>query len=114
MIPEWGGCGSFAIDRVRARIKVRMERAEDGPWRRCITAPRKKEKQMTNLVIPAEAVEAAYDKFHHLDITTADIEGILEAAAPHMLAEAWEEGRQAEEDAPPLHRTTPNPYRSQA
>lgn len=38
----------------------------------------------------------------------------LEAAAPYMLAEAWEEGRQAEEDTPPLHRAEPNPYRSQA
>jgi hypothetical protein len=35
--------------------------------------------------IPEEAVEAAYDVSTHLDITTSDIERILEAAAPHML-----------------------------
>lgn len=55
--PEWGGHGSLAINRVRARIKVRLERAHNGPWRRCITAPRTKEKHVTNQVIPAEAVE---------------------------------------------------------
>lgn len=43
-------------------------------------------------MIPAEAVDAAYDKFRHLDITTSDVEGILEAAAPRMMAEAWREG----------------------
>jgi len=45
-------------------------------------------------MIPAPAVDAAYDAFRHLDITSSDIEGILEAAAPHMLnlakREAWD------------------------
>jgi hypothetical protein len=42
------------------------------------------------------------------------INHILEAAAPYIAAGAWEEGRQAEEDTPPLHRSAPNPYKSQA
>jgi hypothetical protein len=57
--------------------------------------------------IPPEAIDSAFDKFRHLDITTADIEGILEAAAPYMCAEAkaWDRGNRAA-----LGR--PNPYRS--
>jgi hypothetical protein len=38
--------------------------------------------------IPDEAVEAAYDVSTHLDITTSDIERILEAATPHLIARA--------------------------
>lgn len=34
--------------------------------------------------IPTEAVEAAYDKSLHIAISTAEIEAILEAAAPFM------------------------------
>ena len=38
MIPEWGdGRNYMTTDRILARIKVRVERAGDGPWRRCIT-----------------------------------------------------------------------------
>lgn len=42
--------------------------------------------------IPAESVDAAYDKFGHLDITSSDIEGILEAAAPHIWGAAYRAG----------------------
>lgn len=39
----------------------------------------------------------------------------IEAAAPHMLAEAWEQGRDAEFQRSVMKRQTdPNPYRSQA
>jgi hypothetical protein len=41
--------------------------------------------------ISAEAVEAAYDVSTHLNITTSEIERILEAAAPHLMAAAWDE-----------------------
>lgn len=43
-------------------------------------------------MIPDEAVEAAYDASLHLNITTSEIERILEAAAPHLMAGAWDEG----------------------
>jgi hypothetical protein len=80
-------------------------------------------------MIPAQAVEAAalavfVQSYERADWNLVvhqtkqryirDARTALEAAAPHMLAEAWEEGRQAEEDAPPLHRAAPNPYRSQS
>ena len=38
MIPEWGdGQNYINTERIRARIKVRVERAGNGPWRRCVT-----------------------------------------------------------------------------
>lgn len=43
---------------------------------------------MTEQVIPVEAVEAAWVRFQYLTITRDEIRGILEAAAPHMLAAA--------------------------
>lgn len=102
MIPEWGGGGNFAIDRVRALIKIRMERAENGPWRRCITAPRTKEKQVSNPVIPASAIEAAKEAMREVTpppgVSKADwlaehgdfalIAGAIAAAAPHIKAQA--------------------------
>jgi hypothetical protein len=37
---QWGdGMNFLIIDRVRARIKKRVERAGEGPWRTCITTP---------------------------------------------------------------------------
>lgn len=42
-------------------------------------------------MIPDEAIDAAYDASIRLDITTSDIERILEAAAPHMLAQTLED-----------------------
>lgn len=63
--------------------------------------------------IPTEAVEAAYDKSLHIAINTAEIEAILEAAAPHMLAAAWDEGfRLGQTTWPTAAKSTPNPYRS--
>ena len=39
---QWGdGMNFLYINRIRSRIKVRVERAGDGPWRRCITLPGK-------------------------------------------------------------------------
>jgi len=44
-----------------------------------------------------------------------DAQRALEAAAPHMLAEAWDEGAQAQAAAYGMDKDTgPNPYRSQA
>lgn len=75
-------------------------------------------------MIPDEALDAAVDALvasrlgDHKGINGEEFveaaRAALEAAAPYMLADAWEEGRQAEEDTPPLHRAAPNPYRSQA
>lgn len=47
---------------------------------------------MTNPVIPAEAVEAAWDKLHEnpirpIGIDYAELEAALEAAAPYMLVQ---------------------------
>lgn len=54
---------------------------------------------MTNQVIPAEAIEAATLKLASLNSDAGDqltdeewTRAILEAAAPHMLAEAWRSG----------------------
>ena len=102
--PEWGGHGSLAIDRVRARIKVRVERAHNGPWRRCITAPPAKEKQVTNQPIPTEAIIAAKEAMREVTpppgVNKADwlaehgdfalIAGAIAAAAPHIKAEAMD------------------------
>lgn len=72
-------------------------------------------------MIPEKAVQAAHAAICEQNIDDCldpDWRGkcvkAVEAAAPYMMAAAWEEGRQAEEDAPPLHRAEPNPYRSQA
>jgi hypothetical protein len=80
---------------------------------------------MTNQVIPEEAVEAAakaifaqqYDPDEWTSAVTGtrdrckrDARVALEAAAPRLMSAAWEEGRQAEEDAGTLTRSTPNPY----
>lgn len=59
--------------------------------------------RMTDQMIPADAIEAAYDKYQHLGLNASDIEGILETAAPHMLTRitnavinrAYEDGRAA-------------------
>jgi hypothetical protein len=63
-------------------------------------------------------VDASFPNDTTIDISGFDLPAavrtILEAAAPFLMAQAWEEGRQAEEDTPPLHRSAPNPYRSQA
>jgi hypothetical protein len=73
-------------------------------------------------VIPAEAVEAAYAAINYPDRRAIDydeIKIILEAAAPHMLAAAWDEGEQAgamnhaAEEYPEVKDIT-NPHRSQA
>ena len=77
-------------------------------------------------MIPDEAVEAAAELIATVDYPgyRPDLEfarEVLEAAAPHMLAQAWDEGFSAGEDvgnwyaAPvtkqPVHT---NPYRSHA
>jgi len=58
-------------------------------------------------VISEEAIGAACDVSAHLDITTSDIRTILEAAAPHLMAEAWDQGRRAWDDY-----DDDNPYRA--
>jgi len=71
--------------------------------------------QKARQVIPDAAVEAAWDKLHEnpirpIGIDYAELQAALEAAAPHMLREAWELGYHtggAEFEAD-------NPYRSQA
>lgn len=60
---------------------------------------------MTNQVIPAEAVEAAIKGFTDCaqnpaasssgDVFRECLTAALEAAAPHMLADAWDEGRES-------------------
>lgn len=68
-------------------------------------------------MIPAEAVEAAVGALHESWCEHATREqwatiltDALEAAAPHMLAEAWEEGKEA---GMLDYYHAPNPYRSQ-
>jgi hypothetical protein len=89
---------------------------------------------MTNHVIPESAVEAAakavfltgypegcgvsWDPTSNAAwLVMRDIRTALEAAAPHMLAKAWDEGMEAMYDTtshewPPIPEQ--NPYRSQA
>lgn len=71
----------------------------------------------TNPVIPVEAVEAAAlsiqhaNPFQSLSICRDEARAALEAAAPHMLAAAWEKGRlvgRAEEQSG--FDTEMNPY----
>lgn len=76
-------------------------------------------------MIPDEAVEAAFSRMPYQAadyIDTDTMREILEAAAPHILADAWDEGVSdgqwnAEHiyqvDAG-LRRAIENPYRSQA
>ena len=101
MIAEWGDGQNYMIaDRIHARIKVRLERTGDGPWRKCITTT-VKETQM----IPDEAVEAAAEAL--VGSTLGDRAGInweeffeaaraaLEAAAPSLMAQAFDEGQKS-------------------
>lgn len=78
---------------------------------------------MDNHTIPAAAVEAAAKAYINTSrsIGIADIRAMLEAAAPYMLAEAWEEGASdgqwnAEHiyqiDAGSRH-AIPNPYKEE-
>lgn len=69
-------------------------------------------------MIPTEAVEAAALSIYAKAgiVTEQDIRAALEAAAPHMLAGAWEEGRlvgRAEEQSGFDTETNPygDPYR---
>ena len=74
--------------------------------------------------IPDEVIEAAAEAL--VSSTLGDRAGIkweeffeaarlaLNAAAPQLMADAWEEGRQAEEDAGQLTRHISNPYRKNA
>lgn len=78
-----------------------MERAGSGPWRRCITAPRTKEKHATNQVIPTAAILAAKEALREVTpppgISKADwlaehgdfalIAGAIAAATPHMMGD---------------------------
>ena len=75
--------------------------------------------------ITYEAVEAAVDAIvasklgDHSGINGEEFveaaHAALEAAAPHMLAAAWEAGAQAQAAAYGMDKDTgPNPYRSQA
>jgi hypothetical protein len=67
--------------------------------------------------ISDEAVEAAAKAISRsLGLNLTDQARLaLEAAAPHMLANAWDEGNIAGVfDLPSEQHATPNPYRSQA
>ena len=94
MITDWGDSGNFMIaDRVRARIKVRVERSGDGPWRRCITTTAKEAQ-----VIPDEAMAAAIKAMETVTpppgVDKSDwlkrygpyalLAGAIAAAAPHL------------------------------
>ena len=73
-------------------------------------------------MIPEAAVESAKSAVRahaHVDLEAEHlIEGIvraaLEAAAPHMLAEAWEDGGRAATGTHDTGYPARNPYRSQA
>ena len=75
-------------------------------------------------MIPDAAVEAArdvlYENDRSIDTDYATIEAALEAAAPHMLAEAWDSAVSEGESSGWLHDYATedlrkrNPYRSQA
>lgn len=67
-------------------------------------------------MIPEAAVEAAVcaygiDEGQPLEWERKMIINILEAAAPHMLAEAWEEGGRAATGTYDTGYPAPNPYR---
>ena len=69
-------------------------------------------------MIPEAAVEAAWFAQRGTDVSRADLRLILEAAAPHMLAEAWDAGREsfAKDLLSPLseigtRKSSANPYR---
>jgi hypothetical protein len=76
--------------------------------------PREDELPMTNPTISDEAVEAALAAMRGLnfwDYNDADyIRAALEAAAPHMLAGAWDDGHSMGIDHADGLWTTPNPY----
>ena len=64
-------------------------------------------------VIPVEAVEAA--KFAYFNAPSPGMRAALEAAAPHMMAQVWDEGRKHGATYPYGERglaTDDNPYRS--
>jgi hypothetical protein len=65
-------------------------------------------------VIPNEAVEAAkvayLREFNHDENAEYVTKLILEAAAPYMMAEAWEEGREADDFSVSIGYEK-NPYR---
>jgi len=66
-------------------------------------------------VIPEAAVEAARSKIPDDDwLSRATVRKMLEAASPHMLAEAWEAGREVgvAQDFEATTQIT-SPYRSQ-
>lgn len=75
-------------------------------------------------MIPDEVVETAAEAL--VSSTLGDRAGIkweeffeaarlaLNASTPQLMAQAWEEGRQAEEDAGQLTRHISNPYRKAA
>lgn len=71
-------------------------------------------------MISDEAVKAAaialYDRKHIEGVGLADVRRALEAAAPYLLAEAWDEGLEYRADGGYIHPVEyeANPYRSQA
>ena len=67
---------------------------------------------MTNQMIPAEAVEAAIAAWSKIETRTLHgrMYEALEAAAPHMLAAAWDEGHKLGQSAPCCPE--PNPHRT--
>jgi len=63
--------------------------------------------------ISGEAVEAAMRSIYSKPgiVTESDVRAALAAAAPHMLAQAWDEGYTMSEIDSPFEPDTPNPYR---
>lgn len=67
-------------------------------------------------MIPAEAVHAALDALPYQAAEYVDMDymrAALEAAAPYMMAEAWEEGGRAATGNHDTGYPIRNPYRSQ-
>lgn len=98
MNTEWGdGRNSVIAARARARIKVRVERASNGPWRKCITT-----KTKVCELIPNEALEAAKEAMREVTpppgVTKTEwlakhgdfalMAGAIAAAAPHIIRQA--------------------------
>ncbi|MEO5317607.1 hypothetical protein PV761_03300 [Arthrobacter sp. CC3] len=65
---------------------------------------------MSSEVIPEAAVEAAAKAFRETHDMGDALMNALEAAAPHMLADAWDEGERAAFDSIDGANRT-NPYR---
>jgi hypothetical protein len=62
-------------------------------------------------MIPEEAIEAAAKAFRETHFMDDALMNALEAAAPHLMAAAWDEGYDAADYDAPHSVKTDNPYR---